>query len=451
MKGGLAISCGQGQRSYKVEGRIDIDNAFTEVIDSAEISISGPELALVSVSGNLVDYIGIARPGNLVATGQKKILVANLIKLRIPINEITAQLPPRFVKYAGFLETGTRRVSLRTWEETIKVIKASSRSARRAIDNLQKRLEAMRNTRAKISNDIELYERDAIACAVETWGGARYRKRLLREADIPSTSSAPFITRLQDVPIREDVQIQHDHATFPGMEVARRNQVGEVVMENYTERLTIINCNRQPLEETLGVDLIYYNHRYQSFVMVQYKRMLGKSGRDAGYRPSGDKSHNKEISRMLDIEKLLKQKTRQAADSVNDFRLTSHPFYFKLCSHNSYRATDESMVQGMYIPLTLWRRLLKSERTIGPKGGRIFNWDNCDRHFSNTQFTALLRNGWIGSSVSQSACLGSIIESTLSANHMVLYAATQKSPHSYDYLRDEYGRFASEGDPLASR
>ena len=57
------------------------------------------------------------------------------------------------------------------------------------------------------------------------------------------------------------------------MEVARRYQTGIAVLENARERLTIINCNRQKVEETPGVDLVYYNHTFKSFVMVQYKRM----------------------------------------------------------------------------------------------------------------------------------------------------------------------------------
>jgi len=54
------------------------------------------------------------------------------------------------------------------------------------------------------------------------------------------------------------------------MRVARRDIVGSVVLHDHDEYLTILNCNRQPLEATLGVDLIYYNHRFDSFLLVQY-------------------------------------------------------------------------------------------------------------------------------------------------------------------------------------
>ena len=90
------------------------------------------------------------------------------------------------------------------------------------------------------------------------------------------------------------------------MGVARRDVIGSVVLTDGNEYLTILNCNRQPLEQTLGVDLVYYSHRFDSFVLVQYKRMSeGKRG--AEYRPRNDPSHEKELKRMIRTEKFLKE------------------------------------------------------------------------------------------------------------------------------------------------
>jgi len=108
---------------------------------------------------------------------------------------------------------------------------------------------------------LEVFERDAVASAIQAWAGHSFRKRVLREA-APSerTPVASFLSRLENVSVREDPQISHDQVTFPGMEVARRDLVGSIVLRNGEEYLTILNCNRQSLEQTLGVDLVYYNH-----------------------------------------------------------------------------------------------------------------------------------------------------------------------------------------------
>ena len=131
----------------------------------------------------------------------------------------------------------------------------------------------------KVRGGIEVYERDAIATAIQAWRGESLRKRILREAIPPFTVPvASFLQNLHQVSIREDPQIIHDSGSFPGMEVAARHAIGSVILADGDEYLTILNCNRQPLETTLGVDLIYYSHRYDSFVMVQYKRMSERGG-----------------------------------------------------------------------------------------------------------------------------------------------------------------------------
>ena len=81
------------------------------------------------------------------------------------------------------------------------------------------------------------------------------------------------------------------------MTISRRDIVSSVTLTNGTEQITILNCNRQPLEQALGMDLIYYSHRFQAFVLVQYKRMVDEGG-SPGYRPYSDANHAKELARM---------------------------------------------------------------------------------------------------------------------------------------------------------
>jgi hypothetical protein len=263
--------------------------------------------------------------------------------------------------------------------------------------------------------------------------------------------TAPFLSRLGEVSLREDPQINNDAETMPGMAVARKYQTGIAVLENSRERLTIINCNRQPLEETLGVDLVYYNHAFRSFVLVQYKRLKRNDKGEASYRPDADASYAAEIKRMNDINAELREIKCKKRNTVQGFRLGEAAFYFKLCNDRAARATEEGMASGMYIPLRLWRALLRSTATKGKRGGRLVTWENCPRKFNNSEFTSLLRHGWIGSTPTQSDRLNDIIEKSLAGKKLVVYAATSASSTREDFYRDDHGRFASEDDPLASR
>ncbi len=241
--------------------------------------------------------------------------------------------------------------------------------------------------------------------------------------------------------------VAHDQAVFPGMEVARRNAVASVAFTSDDECLTILNCNRQPLERTLGVDLLYYNHRYDSFVLVQYKRMVAGADGQADYRPDSDRGHGNELRRMVEANKALTAVGGSDADGILAFRLSRQPFFMKLCESKARPALDDGMVPGMYVPLGLWRRVLSSESVRGPRGGVRITWETCKRRLNNSEFTNLLRHGWIGSAAGTSKMLSQIVEEVLGRGRMLIFAATSAAPASKDLRRDEMGRFAADDDP----
>lgn len=111
---------------------------------------------------------------------------------------------------------------------------------------------------------------------------------------------------------------------------------------------------------------------------------------------------------------------------------------------------DAGMVSGMYVPLVLWRRLLRSPAVRGPRGGIAVTWENTRRRFNNGEFTGLLRNGWIGSAAGESKLLSKIIKGVLASDHMLVLAATSEGPRTMDYRRDDLGRFAPDDDPAAA-
>jgi hypothetical protein len=363
----------------------------------SEIKPRSAEIVLISLNGEVVDYIGISQVGRRVATGQITIAVSNLKEIGLSCRELDAALPSRFSRYFSVPVKGASRPTPRLWEEILKGIRGKLPAAGSAIDGLNRTVAASQVPSGRVEGGLEVFERDAVASALQVFGGSAFRKRVLRRAGAPVRGdTAPFLSRLGEVSIREDPQITHDQAIFPGMGISRRDVIGSVVLTDGIEYLTILNCNRQPLEQTLGVDLIYYSHRFDSFVLVQYKRMSqGKHGSE--YRPLNDPSHQKEVERMLKTEEFLNAQPKGENTSTSDFRLSGRPFYVKLCEPKAKATLDAGMVSGMYVPLELWRTLLDAPDARGPKGGVVISWESCWRRFNNGEFTSLLRNGWIGS------------------------------------------------------
>ena len=449
---GLWIALGGGSLAEAVASSIETQDQFTIPVTTRDVRPRHAELVIVSLKDTVPDYIGISQAGRRIATGQMTLVISRLMPLPGMTRDVVRKaLPPRFARRFNPPVAGQYRPSPRLWEELLRVLASENPEVTSRIRELSRIAKDSRDSWGPVRGGLEIFERDAIAAALETWRGAPFRKRMLRSVapaeDIPVAS---FLAQLRDTSVREDPQISHDHTTFPGMDVARRDQVGSVVLQASGEYLTILNCNRQPLEETLGVDLIYYSHRFDSFVLVQYKRMTQAADGHAVYRPNLDKNHSKELHRMIETNRMLRSIPRSDNSDVGAFRLSSGPFYVKLCEPKTKSALDAGMVSGMYVPLTLWRRLLKSDGVRGKRGAVRITRDNCLRRFNNTEFTNLLRQGWIGSAVGRSKRLSEIIEEVLGSGKMLVLAATTGGPASKNFRRDTYGRFAADDDPAGA-
>jgi hypothetical protein len=449
-KKGLWISVGGGVLADRTAAAIRNNNQFTTTVSESDVKPRDPELVVVSLYGESADYLGISRVGRLIVTGQVTLAISNLIELKhLEIEAIREKLPPRLARAYVPPQNGVYRPTPRLWEELTDAVTQGISKRRNRIGDLRKIIDAAGIRDHWIEGGLEVFERDAIASSLQAWAGPAFRKKILRSA-VPGTRSpvAPFLSQLTDVAVREDPQIDHDHALFPGMKVVRRDIVGSIVLHDHGEYLTILNCNRQPLERTLGVDLIYYSHRFDSFVLVQYKRMKQRDYRSE-YRPDADPNHEHELKRMVAADRMLRYGGSQRSQQLNSFRLSDRAFYLKLCEPRAKRALDAGMVWGMYFPLGLWRRMLKAPELRGKKGGLAVTFENSPRRLSNSEFTALLRQGWIGSAAGQSEILSEVIKRVLSSRHMLVLAATSRGEAAKDYWRDDLGRFASEDDPFA--
>jgi hypothetical protein len=267
------------------------------------------------------------------------------------------------------------------------------------VDDLD-RLERMRrNASLQLRGEryeVMAMERDAIGLALEVFAGSAYRRQSLPKWDAPEGDApAPFIKGLSSLGLREDTVINHDARRFGDWSPVREYVVGALELAREGERLTILNANRTRVEQALGVDLLYYHHRYGSYVMVQYKLMTDEHDTgDLGYRPGGE-AYETEMQR---IREFIRQHPDPGADEeLGSYRLHSGAFYMKICAKAVLDLASPSLMSGMYLPLDYWEAFCTSSHIRGRRGGRKITYRNVGRYMDNGLFVGLVQAGWIGS------------------------------------------------------
>jgi hypothetical protein len=247
----------------------------------------------------------------------------------------------------------------------------------------------------------------------------------------------PFLTDLRSVSITEDQAIGHDAGVFgSAWRMLDRYQVGTAVFEQEGTRLTVMNVNRTKVERTLGVDLLYYHHRYRSYVLVQYKSMR-KEGKVLGYRPGG-KSYELEMGRMRKF--MREHPPTPSAAERHSYRLHPGLFYLKLCSSIVLEPHSTKMIGGMYLPLDYWDVLLESKAVMGPRGGRIVTFDNAGRYLTNSHFVDLLQAGWIGSRLEHTEAVTQLVRTAVEGDRSLVVAANMPTSEPELVVRHRGGR-----------
>jgi hypothetical protein len=313
-------------------------------------------------------------------------------------------------------ESGGGVVSPRTWQRALEALSRISDEARTAIDELTT-LITLNQALPRGEHSIQAEERDAVLLSLEIAGLARHR------IPFPAGSAAHFLDGIE-YSIPEDALIVHDASRMPGFEFVREfpGTALEFRDEASGRSLTIMNVNRRPLETTTGVDLIYYRHEPQAFVLVQYKRLV-REGDKWLYRPNADRHLAKEIARM----DALKLPTAVAA-IPRDFRLSDSPFYIKLCKPPYADQSPERLIAGMYIPLAFWKALHASPDMKGPRGGTAIGYHNLDRWLTNTLFADLVAEAWIGTSGAATEQIAELIRSSLRLGKSAVIALESGPP-----------------------
>lgn len=375
-------------------------------------------IALVTIDNMAISGLAYyTRQTSPVTTFEQRIAITRYETIDpIPFSHISQRLPAAVrVHFARFAAGGARlrRLSPATWREVVRVLQSSSQEARGILSGLAGPRSLPNWLRYPEVYAPIAFERDAIGISLSATGMTRDQ---LAEW-VPPRRPAPFLHGLREAHVREDAMIVFDRDHFAGWTPLRDSLVGEVTYTSEVGQVTVFVANRTPVEQVLGVDLIYYHHDYRAYTLVQYKRMDSESG----YRPDSDRSLESEVQRMMSVQ----ASCSPSATGLESYRLNAYPFYVKLCVPR-LPVGQSGLVQGMYLHLDHFQLLLNSSTATGPRGGRVLTYDNVVRYLTNTQFIELVQGGWIGSRDVSTTDITELVRTALDSGRSVVAAVGRR-------------------------
>ena len=210
----------------------------------------------------------------------------------------------------------------------------------------------------------------------------------------------------------EDNVVRADASQLPGFDAIAPDVTGRIVFERGAERLIIYTANRLPLEEMLGVDLIYINETRGNIVMVQYKMLEEESNRDRSsnwlFRP--DRQFQVEVERM---------QIPASQEAMMDYRMNSSPFFFKFVKRRLLGSSPTSFL----VSLDHLKKILASPEAQGPMGGVRVSYDSLEgTYLRQGDMISLISSGYVGTHRTQTEALATIIDEVSRGNRAVVLA-----------------------------
>ena len=388
-----------------------------------QLMLPSDALALI-LQGDHILGIGRLSPVGTFYTFERVIRVEEIELLPgdgIPISTVLPSLSTRIrhhaiqrLKYGGMVPEVT-------WNELQAVICQLSTSiaeyVRRA--NSSKDKPSWFSDRTAVARCIIEHERDAVGLSMKIAGSelASFRKWS------PKAIPEPFLAGLEHIEVTEDALIQNDMGVFGNWNFSNSHGLMSRFSAVDGNSLTVINANRHSLETTLGADLIYWNHRYKSFVIVQYKRMRPPrtSGQQATYYPDSDRHLPKQVAQM----KKLESGELGLPSSQQDYRLGRGFCFIKVCKPIiDFRKVSLSV--GRYIGIDIWT--LQEEEARNRMSPFTITMDSDNRYMTNTSFADLVGKEWIGSYGDKTNLISQYINEALSGGRSVTLAASARIP-----------------------
>jgi hypothetical protein len=410
---------------------IGYKGTFTHVSDADPRHLAPKGLTLLSLHLDFGDpelYLCIVIKNNRVATGQARVKGFKALQLvDLDITTILSAVPDSFRQKADtYLGVDYQQFSPKLGEEMYEALLRLQPDMADQINELYDQLAHRPTSGPSPREQDAAVEKDALGLTLDIFGIDRTNVFRSWESNGGELGES-FLSGLDEFSVYEDDALAHDLHAFPGFDIAKRDITGVVEFESEDgERLTVINANRKPLEKAMGVDLIYFHRRYESFVMVQYKMMDQRSEEhESFYYNPNQQSHNDELKRLQRLRDLIGEEKHTAG--LEHYRLSESTLFFKLCKKIELKKTDHSLAPGMYIPLEEWEHLIEDDTTVGKRGGRQLGYHTLKkRYLHKDTFVNLVRSGMIGTAGDASHKIAAFIQDAIAQGHSVMYAVDER-------------------------
>jgi len=432
---GLIVFFDEARRNAVIGDRVDGPSPFSDALSVPDWNMGELSVSLLSFTENRLDYIALARRGKQVVTSKRRVEFSSIVSLDgLPISEVEARLGTRLRNFFIRASRGTGGLlPSATWLAAIGAIIEMRPEKASEVERLRSLCRYSRYRIIGDSANLMVQERDALGVSLDIFSGSnKLRDRVLgewapREESIASVdesgmtaslaarpSGSSFLRGIPGRYLQEEAAIQHDLFNWPGM--SPLHEAGVSVFQSGDRRLEVMYANRNSLERTLGVDLIYYSENYEMFVLVQYK-MMREEGEEFVYRPDGQLAA--EIDRM---NGLYRSSGRGPIRSHQEFRLSDDGFMIKLVPQLGLKPASGELIKGMYVTREYMEFLLGPDGPRGSQGGVNITFDNSPRYLTNSEFISSVRSGWIGTRGAQSDTICELVRSFYETGRAVMVA-----------------------------
>lgn len=439
---GVIINFDEASRNALLRGKAEIPGfSFSDTLSVPDLKIKKRHIALLSFSEGQIDYMCIITRKNRVVTAKYRVEFTNLLSLQgIKISEIEETIRSNVRQYFISSSSGLGGVVPEvTWRDLLVTIKTLRPELISDIERVETQVKLsgflVKGGRAKLL----MQEREAFASALDIFSGTNeLRKEVfdswtLHREEIATIDNdgetlelnssheggGSFLDGISPTYFSEESALQHDLINWP--EEFIQHVTGKTTFGRGDRRLDVIYANRNVLEKTLGVDLIYYKSSFDLFALVQYKLMSSDSidnSTEIYYRP--DKQFDIELERMNNIVSHFT--IPKELNSHEDFRLSNDGFFFKFIPNTGFRVGSHELMPGIYIAREYANFLVGESGPRGKRGGKRISKANSPRHLSNTEFAMAINRGWIGTNGANSDLMKSVITDYFKGENALMVA-----------------------------
>ncbi|WP_179950717.1 hypothetical protein [Salinisphaera sp. LB1] len=236
-----------------------IYESFAEPVPEFQHSRNVPLICFVVSDNGILRWIARGRRGVRAGTDLRRLNLEDFYTLteNVHINALIERSAKRFKAKLSERFSSGGLLPPKTFQEFLRVLSEYAPQAGSTLAGFSEaRSRRIRGLGVKVRESLA-EQKEAVATAMNIAGIDR--KELLNWDIDESEKPSSFLDGLSQVRQREDPMVISDSQVVPGFDAIRTTRFSSVIFENERRKLTVLITNRQPLEEQLGVDLIYYN------------------------------------------------------------------------------------------------------------------------------------------------------------------------------------------------